>query len=474
MRVGATSPLFANSAGLRAAVRRELRIGDRGSLRAHLIRGAGGSLALKVVSALLSLVVGVLLARALGANQYGIYALALAWLGLLKVPTTLGLPALVTREVAAYSARQDWARLRGLLVRANQVVVGMSFLLILLAGGASWLLARWFEGPQAFATFWLALLLLPLSGLAALRAACFRGLHQVVLGQIPEALVRPVVFLVLITAAWLPGSRPLTPELAMALQVVAVGVTFLVGAAWLLRRLPREAKSAAPTYDTRTWAISSLPFLVLGGLNLINAQTDIIMLGWFGTTGDVGVYRVAGIGASLSVFALGAANAVLGPTITRLHAEGDMRRLQHLATRSARAILLLSLPATMPLVFFGGPILSTVFGSGYAVGATALAILALGQLLNAGMGSVAALLTMTGNERDTAKGVGLAALFNVALNAFLIPLWGISGAALASVLSLGLWNVLLAAVVHRRLGLHTTALGPLHFRRTVPADPEIP
>jgi O-antigen/teichoic acid export membrane protein len=111
------------------------------------------------------------------------------------------------------------------------------------------------------------------------------------------------------------------------------------------------------------------------------------------------------------------------------------------------------------LILFGRWILAAVFGDEYAVGATALAILAAAQLANAAAGSVGQLLSMTGHERDAARGVALSALVNVALNALLIPRWGMNGAAAASAASLITWNVLLAILVHRRLGLHSTALG---------------
>jgi len=451
-----------------AVLRREFHLGERGSLRAHLIQGASGSFALNVASRLLGLAIGVLLARALGASAFGIYAYAFAWITLLKVPTTLGLPALVTREVTVYHARRNWGSLRGLLTRANQAVLGLSLLLVVLAGGASWLLADRFENPQALTTFWLALALLPLFGLDTLRGAALRGLHRVLLGQASGAVVRPALFLVMIGGIILVGDGSLTPGLAMGLQIVAVGCAFALGAVWLLRNLPPEVRGAAPVYESRAWAGSALPFLFIGGLNVVNGQTDIIMLGFFGTSADVGVYRVVCIGAGLVIFAMSAANVVLGPSIARLHAEGNRTRLQRVLTRSARMIVLYALPVALTLILFGGWLLAGIFGPDYAAGASALAILAAGQLLNAATGSVGVLLNMTGHERDAAKGAAAAAFLNVVLNAVLIPLWGIEGAALASAASLITWNILLAVLVRRRLGLHSTALGPLEFRRMSP------
>ncbi|MDQ3564372.1 MAG: polysaccharide biosynthesis C-terminal domain-containing protein [Pseudomonadota bacterium] len=94
---------------------------------------------------------------------------------------------------------------------------------------------------------------------------------------------------------------------------------------------------------------------------------------------------------------------------------------------SARVVLLVSLPVALSMIIFGRWILLTVFGLEFVSGATALAILSAAQIVNAAMGSVGLLLIMTGHERDTATGVGIAAAVNVTLNVLLIPVWGLKG-----------------------------------------------
>lgn len=111
-------------------------------------------------------------------------------------------------------------------------------------------------------------------------------------------------------------------------------------------------------------------------------------------------------------------------------------------------VIALSLPVALGLIVFGKPILATVFGPEYAAGALALAILCVGQLLNAGFGSVGNILNMTGHERDTVLGVAIGAISNVALNLLLIPPLGIDGAAIAIAMSLLIWNSWLAIVVY--------------------------
>jgi O-antigen/teichoic acid export membrane protein len=76
------------------------------------------------------------------------------------------------------------------------------------------------------------------------------------------------------------------------------------------------------------------------------------------------------------------------------------------------------------------------------------------------MGSVGLILNMSGHVWYSAAGVVVAASVNIVGNAFLIPLFGMTGAATASAISLIIWNILLAYWVFKRTGLVT-----MRFRR---------
>ena len=116
------------------------------------------------------------------------------------------------------------------------------------------------------------------------------------------------------------------------------------------------------------------------------------------------------------------------------------------------------MPALL-LVFFGSEILVLFFGKEYAQASTALSILAFAQLLNVGAGSVAMLLNMTDGEKIVAMGVGAALIINIILNWILIPLYSIQGAAIATGVSLIVWNVILVLSIRNRLNLRPTVFG---------------
>ena len=90
-----------------------------------------------------------------------------------------------------------------------------------------------------------------------------------------------------------------------------------------------------------------------------------------------------------------------------------------------------------------------------------LFILIFGQIINILAGSVGTLLVMTGHERDVVISVSISTIILFALGAVFIPMWGVFGAAYATVGGLIVLNIVLTIQVNRRLGIDPTVLGLL-------------
>lgn len=423
------------------------------------MRGAFGSLGVKVASTGLNFAISLMLARLLGTGGFGIYSYAIAWVALLSIPATLGLDKLVAREVAIYQTQSAWGLMRGLLRWTNQTVLGVSFGLAAIAIAITWSLKTALAEPM-FLSLCIAFLALPILALRSLRLEAMKGLHRVVLGQVPEFLIAPVLLFCFTVASYLFWKKDIAPAWIVSLHVMTLVVTFSIGARWLNQALPQQVKTVAPNYAIRSWLRSAIPLMFLGGMEIINARTDVVMLGAMQGSEAVGIYTVVNKISQLIVFVLVSVNSALAPTATGLYVRGQFEQLQQIVTQSARIIFLISLPIAGSLMIFGDWFLR-LFGSDFLRGQTALTILSVGQLVNASSGSVGLLLTMTGHENYTAIGVGTSALLNVILNLLLIPSWGIEGAAVATASSTILWNIMGLIWVQKKLKLDPTALGKL-------------
>ena len=432
---------------------------SKDGLQGFLAKVVTGTLGLKIVNAFLGYVISILLARFLGAEGYGIYAYALAWIMLLKIPAMLGLPPLIIRELAVYQTNSNLSLSRGLLRWSNQIVLATSIGLALIAAGVANYLSS--TDSENLWVIWMAMACLPLVALSQLRQAALQSLRYILRGQIPELLFNPVLLITGFYTVYLLSGNKLTPFAAMAVYAAAMVITFLIGSNLLNRSLPRQFKNITPQHQTNVWIKAALPMLFINGMYIINNQADMIMLGAIKDPVAVGIYTIANRAAGLIAFVLVAFNTSLAPVFASLYAEGNKERLQKVITKSSRLILLAALPIALCLIIFRQPFL-LLFGEKFLEAQTTLIILCLGQLFNAFTGSVAVLLNMTGHQNDTAIGVGVSAVLNIILNFLLIPRWDAAGAATATTSSAIIWNVLLIFLVYKRLKIYPTAIGKLN------------
>jgi O-antigen/teichoic acid export membrane protein len=427
------------------------------NLKERLIRDATGSLGLGVTFMTLSFLTSIILARWLGKNGFGVYTYAMTWPALLGIPATLGFNNLLVREVAIYNSQSAWGLMRGILQCADAIVFIVSSLMALVAIS---IILNWgqFSHPDLLPSLCLAMISVPFVSLISLRLATMKGIHRVVLGQIPEKLLAPLVFIILtISFSWFLRNQENITVWVMGLKLISLGITFVIGVVLLARVLPQEIKQAKPEYKILTWLKDGLPFIFLGGLVVINSYIDILMLGAFKGAGAVGVYAVVTRVTSLIVFGLVIVNSILSPTFATLYAEGKLEQLQKLVTHSTRLISLFALVMTLVLIAMRSSILQ-LFGAEFIQGQTALLILSVGYLVNALTGSVGLLLNMTRHARFSAATMAFAVLLNVCLNWLLIPEWGVNGAATATAISMIVGNVISVIWVRQKLGIKSTVL----------------
>lgn len=431
-------------------------MGPPSSLRRHLTTAMAGSFALILASKVLMLGVTVLLARYMGAHDYGVYASALAAVTLIGVPASLGLPNLIVREVAVFHSRAQWGYMRGLLKRCTQAILVVSILL----GIVLYFVQGHFAASRGYshALLWITYALVPVTLLVWLPSYALRGLRHIALGLLPEWLLVPVIFIAGVIVVHGSSPATLTPAVAIALRFAAVAVAFVAGTFFLFRRLPQQVMDAAPVYQSGVWLRAALPMMWVGSMNIITTQTDVLMLAGFRGPTDAGTYQVAARGAELVAFISTIATIALQPTISRLYTNGELMRLRKITKYAARIMLATALLAALFYILVGGTLLRIIFGSAFEAAAPALSILSIGWVLIAAMGPARDTLLMCDGERESAIVISLAAVLNVLFNLLLIPPLGTTGAAIATGASLIVCHLGYTFYVRRRLGFWLSPL----------------
>ncbi len=426
----------------------------------RLLKRAAGTLGLRVSYTLLTFVTSVVLARLLGKEGLGTYGVVTSWVYLLAIPATLGFDGLLGREVSIYQTKLSWDYMSGLLQWAN-VLTFFSSVAIATVGTAIVILSGDRVSPQIALCYFLIFASLPLLSLRNVRRGTMRGLHQIVIGLVPEMLVAPVVLLLLVGACALWLQDEFTVTWAIGAYLLVTCLTLFISENQLDQALPLSAQRAAPSYHRFDWVKQAWPFMFLESLNVINGRADTLMLGLLDGFDAAGVYLPVNRGAQLIVFILMAFNGPLSPTIASLYAEGKREELQRILIRTARVCLLASSVATTALLIFGRQYL-TVFGPEFAEGIGALRILCIGQVLYVLVGLSPMVLSMTGYAQFTAITGLISAIINVSLNWLLIPRYGVNGAAIATASALLVSGIVNTFWVYIKVGVHPNILGRGH------------
>jgi O-antigen/teichoic acid export membrane protein len=431
-----------------------------GSLQKFLAKAIAGTFGLRVVNACLVYFNSFLLARLLGAEGFGLYSYAGAWTYLLLIPSALGIEGLILREVAIYQTRSQWNLTKGLLQWSDKIVFLNSIAIAIITALGFWL----FLPPENTEMLWvmtIALIAVPADALSRLRQPAMRAIGSIVTGQLPETIISPSLFSLLLLLLVFWQGNNLNASEAVSIKAVVAIISCIVGAILLQVRLSPEVKKARPNYQPKLWLKSSLPMLLIGSMYVVNSQTDTIMLGTLSTTDAVGIYTVANRGAGLIIFVLMAFDTSIAPTFASLYNQGKLKQLQKIVTQSCQIVFAIALLITVILIIFGKWLL-LIFGSEFVSGYLVLIILSCGQLVNAFTGSIAMLLIMTGFDKYTVIGVSTSAVLNIILNAIFIPYWNAEGAALATAISMICWNCILIYFSWQKLKINST---PLDFTK---------
>lgn len=185
--------------------------------------------------------------------------------------------------------------------------------------------------------------------------------------------------------------------------------------------------------------------------SLIN-KTDIIMLGVITSNTEVGVYQIIVQISNILALLLVIFNTVFAPEISKLFHSKKTLELTTLYIKATRILTLIALLLILIIVIFSNFILQ-IFGDTFTQGQEALIIRSLGQFFNIAVGGVWLMLSMTGAPKFQMYANVLAILVNFLLNLLLIPKYGITGAAIASAVTIALTNLIGYVVVAKRFKL---------------------
>ena len=388
------------------------------------------------------------IARFLGASDYGLISLGFAALTIAAALAAVGLPTGITRYVSFYKGKDDKGKMKGTIVSALKMNLPISVIFaLLLFFGADWISIHIFHEINLTPILRIFSVAVPFLVLTQNLLSTIIGFHAVKYQVYVQQIFHEV------------------SKLVGIVTLVALGFG-VVGAAWgwvlTIILMPLLAfyfleKKVFPIFNTKIKATSmgkelfsfSWPLIFVGMAGVLMGFIDILMLGYFCTSYEVGIYNAALPTAMLIKIPAVIFASIFMPVITELYARGKYADIKNTYTAIIKWGLSLAFPAFLLMALFAEDVLKILFGTEYAIGAEALTILAFGFLISTVFARTSDILVVFGRTKIT-MGCHLASsAANFCLNLYLIPIFGITGAAIATASSLIFRNSLYCIFAYR-------------------------
>jgi len=370
---------------------------------------------------------GLLLARFMGAEQYGVYGLANTVVTVLVAIAVLGLDVSLMHYIPIFRNRGDDKSLRGMML--------LGLLIPLLAGSACGIallnfadpIAHFLDEPEIVPVLPIAALAIPLTTMLYTAASATVGFKQIRYRVIAQEITWTSAKLILVIPAALIG---LNVVKAMAVHTLGAMIAGLLSFYFLCRLFPFAHSLKAARVNLKQVFGFSIPVYLSQLLEIVGWHLQIVLLSIMSNAISIGVFlaafRISVIG-NLFFFSI---RTVVMPYVSDLYCREEWKDLGHLYQTVTKWTFSLYLPLFCIILLFSQEILA-FFGKSFVAGASTLLFLATANLIMASTGISWVMVTMSGrpwlNTFNSVLLLGLA----LGLCVLFIPGMGSAGAALA-------------------------------------------
>jgi O-antigen/teichoic acid export membrane protein len=418
-----------------------------------LIAAKGSSISFlgRVFEYIVRFAFSIVVARSIGAEQFGLYTLGFTVISILSMVALSGLQTGMVRFLPPAIRQKDDATVWGTI----QIGAGIPTALGIVLAAGLFLFARplaiqIFHDPRLVLVFRLICLAIPLDALGFIAFTIIVSFKKMQFSTLAQHVVTPVAKLLLTVGFLMVGFGMYGVIIAYVVASVLglVLLIYFINLQFPLKRPLRAAKRN--TGQLLRYSLSTH----LGWIFLtVRGTLETLILGFLGLTLGVGVFAAAARLTSVGNMLFSAIGGISAPIISDLHTRRETSQLKAYYQTTTRWLLIFNLPLFLTFVIFATPLLS-VFGAEFIVGANALKILAVGTLVYTCTGVGATVLDMTDHPKLNSTNTVMMVFFTLSLDILLIPRWGVNGAALASASSTVFINVLCLFEVLVLLHMH--------------------
>ncbi len=370
-----------------------------------------------------------LLARLVGADFLGLYSLGNSVTRMIEVLAKAGLDSGLVRYISMHLAKEDDTAVNSIVHYTIKIGLLLSLVIMTLQISlAGWLAFSVFKGTVLLKNVFIVYALsIPFNVITLLLAAVIQG-HQILKYKVLVVnIISPLTLLVSMIFCYV-----ISPESAILFPLVLASIISTFVIIRLTNHLvPMSFRNLLSAKDDSQILKFSMPLMLIAIIGTFMHWMDITMLGYFTNAKVVGLYHPAVRTAGLMKTVLLAFLSIFSPMMARMYNKGLVDEYSRLYRMVVRWITTVSLPISMLLIFFPTKFM-LLFGGEYLPASDVLIILTVSTFILSVVGASGAALTMTNHPKMNLWNSIIALAVNFILNIFLIPRYGIMGAAVAT------------------------------------------
>lgn len=422
-------------------------------------KGAGWAAIGMFVSKILTYFFRAAVARFLDPSAYGQFSLGLSVLIILNSVSFIAMGVAAKKYIPEYLSRNDIGSVKGVIYSSISITLPLSLLatavMFFSAGFLSHEVFNTEDPEQLKHIIQVLAFVIPLSNLMDLFAAVTVAYKKIRYEVISEMLFRNVVQLLVTVGLLLLGFNIIAAAYGWLIAVFLSTVLIALIIEFKLGPIVRD--EVKPKMMQRKLFKFSAPLVLGTVIGSILGNVDTVMLGYFLTDSQVGIYNVAFPIAGLIMLPYKSISRLALPSVSEMK-EKDEKEIPAIVKTMTRWSIAVSFPAFALVALFSEQTIRLLFGSQYVAGATALVILAFGKFMNSFTGPLGSIINTYEENQIIFKNSFAKFVINVGLNLALIPVLGIVGAAIATAGTTTFMNLLVAAEVYHIKKIHPFSL----------------
>ncbi|KAF2514078.1 oligosaccharide flippase family protein [Flavobacterium zhairuonense] len=411
------------------------------------LRQSFGTLSLRVFGALLLFGFTVFLTKTYNPKLVGQYDFVRSFLLSIGSMCLLGFDQSIIYFKGKLASQNALEELKNIYTKMVLMLFGTSLLVLLIIAIISKeTINNYFSDPEVYSILLKGAGALFFSGLSILNTEVFRALDKLYVAELFRNIIKyiPLIIGSIVLFYW--------HEQEYLVDVFLLGFVFLAVVSTALVLVYFRKKTVLETIEKITHKevfLKSYPIAISAMAMFLLMCFDIMFLKKYRNDETVAFYSVGVKIMTIISIIIVSINITVSAKIAELFASHKTAELSEVSRKSARLILMITLPVILLISYFSKSILS-IFGHQYIVAQQAFLILLIGQGICSAFGTASVYLNMTGRQHIFQIILILAVIVNFTLNRFLIPIYGMTGGAIAFVSSSFFWNLVVAIVIYRK------------------------